>query len=78
MLSSFSYPLPPPQHPCKVKTGSPLLRNEQRGLNLSHLTKATPETGSEYQKSEPKVHRLRDTLLIGEAELLKQINKDLK
>lgn len=77
MLSSFSYPLPPPPHPCKVKTGSPLLWNEQRGLNLSHLTKTTPETGFEY-KPEPKVHGLRDTLLIGEAELLKRINGNLK
>lgn len=70
-------PLLPPQHLCKVKMDSPLLRNEQRGLNLSHLTKTTPETGFEY-KSEPKVHGLRDTLFVGEAELLKQINGNLK
>lgn len=64
----FTYFLLPPQHPCTIKMGSPLPRNEQCGLNLSHLTKTTPESGFEC-KSEPKVHGLRDTLLIGEAKL---------
>lgn len=59
----YMHPLLPPQQPCKVKTVSPLLRNEQRGLNLSQLTKTTPEAGFE-SKSLPKAHGLRDTPLI--------------